>query len=550
MPENTPLVGGTVTNKSIENEISQSYIEYAMSVIVSRALPDTRDGFKPVLRRILFGMYQMNNFFNQKHKKSARIVGEVMGKYHPHGDSSIYEAMVRMAQPWSMRYPLVDGQGNFGSIDGDSAAAMRYTEARLTKIAEEMLADIDQDTIDRRDNFDGSLKEPIMMPTKFPNHLCNGTMGIAVGMATNMAPHNLNEVLDASLLLLEKEGKPLKKSGKVEKLKGGKIADVTQEGLPLDIPEAKTTYEVSIDEIMEIIKGPDFPTGGFIYDSTNIKEVYKKGKGGIVTRGKTHVETGKHGTILVIDEIPYSVNKSTLVSKIGELIVDKKIEGVADMRDESSSKNLVRVCIYLKPGIDADQVLVQLYKYTELQTNFNLNNVTLVEGGIQPRLLNIKDLLMEFVTFRRLVVYRRSVFQLAKAKDRLHILEGLKKAIDIIDAVIDTIKKSETKQEAKTNLMEKFGFSDMQAEYILMMRLQSLVGLEIQKVIEEIEEKKKLIEYLEGIINDAEKLDKVVKDEFMYMKKHYGDERRTQLSQDLSVYNIAGSLKAFRDAAD
>ncbi len=550
MAESTPLTWWIVTNQSIESEISQSYIEYAMSVIVSRALPDTRDGFKPVLRRILFGMYQMNNFFNQKHKKSARIVGEVMGKYHPHGDSSIYEAMVRMAQPWSMRYPLVDGQGNFGSIDGDSAAAMRYTEARLTKIAEEMIADIEQDTIDRRDNFDGSLQEPIMLPTKFPNHLCNGTMGIAVGMATNMAPHNLNEVLDACLLLLEKEGKPLKKSWKVEKLKSWKVGDVVEEGLPLDLPEVKTTYEVSIDEIMEIIKGPDFPTGWFIYDSTNIKEVYRKGKWGIVTRGKTHVETGKNGTILVIDEIPYSVNKSTLVSKVGELIVDKKIEGVADMRDESSSKNLVRVAIYLKPGVDADQVLVQLYKFTELQTNFNLNNVTLVEWGIQPRLLNIKDLLMEFVVFRRSVVYRRSVYQLAKAKDRLHILEGLKKAIDIIDAVIETIKKSETKQEAKDNLMKKFEFSDMQAEYILMMRLQSLVGLEIQKVIEEIEEKKKMIEYLEGIINDAEKLDKVVKDEFAYMKKHYGDERRTQLSQDLSVYNIAGSLKAFRDAAD
>ena len=540
-----PLLG-TIINQSIESEISQSYIDYAMSVIVSRALPDTRDGFKPVLRRILFGMYQMNNFSNQKHKKSARIVGEVMGKYHPHGDSSIYDAMVRLAQPWSMRYPLVDGQGNFGSIDGDSPAAMRYTEARLTKLAEEMIADLEQDTVDRRDNFDGTLKEPIMLPTKFPNHLCNGTMGIAVGMATNMAPHNLNEVLDASLLLLEKEWKPLKKSWKVEKLKGWEVAELGEDGLPLDVP---TTYSVSIDEIMEIIKGPDFPTGGFIYDSTNIKEVYRKGKWGIVTRGKTHVENGKHGTILVIDEIPYFVNKSTLVSKIWELIVDKKIEGVTDMRDESN-RNAMRVALYLKPGTDADKILMELYKFTELQTNFNINNVTLVEWWLQPRLLNIKDLLMEFVTFRRSVVYRRSVFQLAKAKDRLHILEWLKKAIDIIDDVIETIKKSETKPDAKVNLMKKFDFSDMQAEYILMMRLQSLVGLEIQKIIDEIEEKKKLIEYLEGIINDTEKLDKVVKDEFAYMKKQYGDERRTELSQDLSVYNIAGSLKAFRDAAD
>ena len=516
------IATGTVLPHSIEDEISKSYIEYAMSVIVSRALPDTRDWFKPVLRRILFAMSQMNNFFNQKHKKSARIVWEVMGKYHPHGDSSIYEAMVRMAQPWAFRYPLVDGQGNFGSIDGDGPAAMRYTEARLTKIAEEMLNDIEQDTIDRRDNFDGSLQEPIMLPTKFPNHLCNGTMGIAVGMATNMAPHNLSEVLDAALLLLEKEGMKDKKW---------------------------EPMIVSIDDIMEIIKGPDFPTWGIIYDSNNIKEVYKKGKWGIVMRGKTHVEQDKHGNIIIIDEIPYLVNKSSLVSKIGELVVDKKIEGISDMRDESS-KNKIRIAIYLKSGIDANKILVELYKYTELQCSFNINNVSLVEAGKQPRLLNIKDLLMEFVTFRRSVVYRRSIFQLNKAKDRLHILEWLKKAIDIIDAVIDTIKKSDTKQNAKENLISKFDFSELQAEYILMMRLQSLVGLEIQKVTDEIEEKKKLIEELQSIVDHPEKLDGVIKDEFKYMKKQYWDERKTDLSQDLSVYNVSGSLKAFMDTAD
>ncbi len=516
------IATGTVLPHSIEDEISKSYIEYAMSVIVMRALPDTRDWFKPVLRRILFAMSQMNNFFNQKHKKSARIVWEVMGKYHPHGDSSIYEAMVRMAQPWAFRYPLVDGQGNFGSIDGDGPAAMRYTEARLTKIAEEMLNDIEQDTIDRRDNFDGSLQEPIMLPTKFPNHLCNGTMGIAVGMATNMAPHNLSEVLDAALLLLEKEG-----------MKDKKWEPIV----------------VSIDDIMEIIKGPDFPTWGIIYDSNNIKEVYKKGKWGIVMRGKTHVEEDKHGNIIIIDEIPYLVNKSTLVSKIGELVVDKKIEGISDMRDESS-KNKIRIAIYLKSGIDANKILVELYKYTELQCSFNINNVSLVEAGKQPRLLNIKDLLMEFVTFRRSVVYRRSIFQLNKAKDRLHILEWLKKAIDIIDAVIDTIKKSDTKQNAKENLISKFDFSELQAEYILMMRLQSLVGLEIQKVTDEIEEKKRLIEELQSIVDHPEKLDGVIKDEFKYMKKQYGDERKTDLSQDLSVYNVSGSLKAFMDTAD
>lgn len=520
-----------INHHPIEKEITQSYIDYAMSVIVARALPDTRDGFKPVLRRILYGMYENNNFYNQKHKKSARIVGDVMGKYHPHGDSSIYEAMVRLAQPWSMRYPLVDGQGNFGSIDGDGAAAMRYTEARLTKIAEEMLADLEQDTVDWRDNFDGSLKEPVMLATKFPNHLCNGTMGIAVGMATNMAPHNLNEVLDASLLLLQKEGK-------------SDIIAYDESGA-----EIRKPYSVSIEEIMQIIKGPDFPTGGIIFDSNNILEVYKKGKWGIIVRGKTHEEIYEGAHVIVIDEIPYLVNKSSLVSKIGELVVDKKIEGINDIRDESN-RDRIRIAIYLKKGVDPEAILMQIYKFTDLQTNFNLNNVSLIEKGTQPRLLNIKDLLMEFVTFRRDVVYRRSVFQLNKAKDRLHILEGLKKAIDIIDEVINTIKHSESKNDARQNLMDKFGFSEKQAEYILLMRLQSLVGLEIQKISDEIDEKIKVIEYLEAIISDPEKLDQVVAEEFEYMKKKHGDERRTELSNDLSVYNISGSLKEFQKAAD
>ena len=520
-----------INHHPIEKEITQSYIDYAMSVIVARALPDTRDGFKPVLRRILYGMYENNNFYNQKHKKSARIVGDVMGKYHPHGDSSIYEAMVRLAQPWSMRYPLVDGQGNFGSIDGDGAAAMRYTEARLTKIAEEMLADLEQDTVDWRDNFDGSLKEPVMLATKFPNHLCNGTMGIAVGMATNMAPHNLNEVLDASLLLLQKEGK-------------SDIIAYDESGA-----EIRKPYSVSIEEIMQIIKGPDFPTGGIIFDSNNILEVYKKGKWGIIVRGKTHEEIYEGAHLIVIDEIPYLVNKSSLVSKIGELVVDKKIEGINDIRDESN-RDRIRIAIYLKKGVDPEAILMQIYKFTDLQTNFNLNNVSLIEKGTQPRLLNIKDLLMEFVTFRRDVVYRRSVFQLNKAKDRLHILEGLKKAIDIIDEVIDTIKHSESKNDARQNLMDKFGFSEKQAEYILLMRLQSLVGLEIQKISDEIDEKIRVIEYLEAIISDPEKLDQVVAEEFDYMKKKHGDERRTELSNDLSVYNISGSLKEFQKAAD
>ncbi len=490
---------------SIEQEITQSYIDYAMSVIVSRALPDTRDGMKPVIRRILYAMHDIGLNHNAKFRKSATVVWEVLGKYHPHGDSSVYDAMVRLAQPFSLRYPLVDGQGNFGSIDGDGAAAMRYTEARLTKIAEEMLADIDQDTVDWKKNYDDSREEPIMLPTKFPNHLCNGTMGIAVGMATNMAPHNLTEVIDASLMLMD-------------------------------------NAEATIDEIMEIIQGPDFPTGGMMFDKENIRQVYETGKGGITVRGKTHIEDGKNGKVIVIDEIPYQVNKSTLVGKIGELVVDKKLEGITDIRDESNRERM-RVSITLKKGVDAQAVLTKLFKYTELQSNFNVNNVTLIEKGMQPRLLNIKDLLVEFVEFRRQVVYRRSVYQLGKAKDRLHILEGLKRAIDILDDVIAAIRNSSDKAEAKEKLMgKKFEFTDVQAEYILQMRLQSLVGLEIQKILDEIDEKKKLIEYLEGIINDPKKLDKVVKDEMNYIKKTFGDERRTELVAD-GTANLSNRMK-------
>ncbi|HOG15539.1 MAG TPA: DNA gyrase subunit A, partial [Candidatus Absconditabacterales bacterium] len=558
----------------LEKDLTQSYIDYAMSVIISRALPDTRDGCKPVIRRILYGMYDMKMFYNTKHKKSARIVGDVMGKYHPHGDSSIYEAMVRLAQPWSMRYPLVDGQGNFGSMDGDGAAAMRYTEARLTKIAEEMINDIEQDTVDRRNNFDGSLQEPVMLPTKFPNHLCNGTMGIAVGMATNLAPHNLNEVIDACLLLIQKEGKevevPIDFIDNNENLSQDEgdlqssDENITENTQNEELPNIDSTtspdstnsngtktikYSVSIDEIMEIVKGPDFPTGGYIFDPNRIKEVYSKGRGGIVCRGRHEIEEIKSGKNIVITEIPYMVNKSTLVSKIGELVVDKKIDGIVDIRDESN-KNKIRVVLQLRKGINPDQILIQLYKATDLQSNFNVNNVSLVDNGLQPRTLNIKELLMEFVTFRRQVVYRRSNYQLDKARDRLHILEGLKKAIDIIDEVIETIKKSATKQEAKENLMAKFDFSDQQAEYILLMRLQSLVGLEIQKISDEIDEKIKLIEYLESIINNSEKLDEVVVEELNYIKEKYGDERKTEVSNDLGVYSLGSSLKAYRDAAD
>ncbi len=499
-----PLIQENLMPQSIEQEISQSYIEYAMSVIVSRALPDTRDGMKPVIRRILYAMYDMWLSHTAKYRKSAAVVWDVLGKYHPHGDSSVYDAMVRLSQPFSLRYPLVDGQGNFGSIDGDGAAAMRYTEARLTKIAGEMLEDIEQDTVDRRDNYDSSRQEPIMLPTKFPNHLCNGTMGIAVGMATNMPPHNLAEVIDACLLLIKD-------------------------------PEA------TIEDIMEYIKWPDLPTGAIIFDKRNIVEVYSKGKGSIVCRGKTHIEETKGWNLIIIDEIPYQVNKSSLVAKIAELVVDKKIDGVTDIRDESNREKM-RIAITLRRWVDPQGILIKLFKYTELQSNININNVTLVEKGGQPRLLNIKDLLMEFVDHRRDVVHRRSVYQLNKAKDRLHILEGLKRAIDILDEVIYTIRHSDDKAQAKDSLMTKFEFSEVQAEYILQMRLQSLVGLEIQKIIDEIEEKKALIEYLEGIINDPAKLDKVVTDEMNYMKKTYDDGRRTEVVED-DMGNLSGKIK-------
>jgi len=543
--ENDNIFWGKVIQYPLEKDLTQSYIDYAMSVIVSRALPDTRDGCKPVIRRILYGMYDMKMFYNTKHKKSARIVWDVMWKYHPHGDSSIYEAMVRMAQTWSMRYPLVDWQGNFGSMDWDGAAAMRYTEARLTKIAEEMTADIEQDTIDWRDNFDGSLKEPVMLPTKFPNHLCNGTMGIAVGMATNMAPHNLNEVIDACLLLIQKEWKEVEVPSNSDLITE---ENSTEKTIQWSLT-TKIKYSVSIDEIMKIIKWPDFPTWWIMFDSNRIKEVYEKGRWGIVCRWKHIIEETKSGQNIIITEIPYMVNKSTLVWKIWELVVDKKIDGITDIRDESN-RDRIRVVIQLRKWIEPNQILTQLYKTTDLQSNFNINNVSLIENGMQPRTLNIKDLLVEFVLFRRQVVYRRSVYQLDKAKDRLHILEWLKKAIDIIDEVIDTIKKSSTKQEAKTNLMEKFDFSDQQAEYILLMRLQSLVWLEIQKISDEIDERIKLIEYLESIINDSEKLDGVVIEEMNYIKEKYGDARRTEISNDLSVYSIWNSLKAYQDAAD
>lgn len=508
-PPQEKLFVENLINRPVEEEITQSYIDYAMSVIVSRALPDVRDGLKPVLRRILFAMYDMWLTASSKHKKSAAVVWEVLGKYHPHGDSSVYDAMVRLAQPFAMRYPMVNGQGNFGSVDGDEAAAMRYTEAKLTKLAEEMLDEIGQATVDRRDNYDQTRKEPIMLPTKFPYTLCNGTMGIAVGMATNMPPHNLNEVIDACLLLI-------------------------------DTPEA------TIDQIMEHILWPDFPTWWMIFDSFNITEVYTKWRGSITMRGKHHLEkTDKKEDVIVIDELPYQVNKANLVAKIGDLVNEKKLEGIYDITDESS-KDLMRVTIQLKKWTNINDILTKIYKYTDFQTNFSVNNVALIEEGRQPRHLNILELLTEFVTFRRAVVRRRSEYQLDKAKARLHILEGLQRAIDILDEVIDTIKSSQTREEAKNSLMEKFEFSDEQAEYILMLRLQTLVWLEIQKILWEIWEKKELIVYLLGILEDEKKLDAVVVDELIYIKDTYGDARKTDVVNDSSIYELNTNIKELR----
>ncbi len=493
--------------RPVEEEITQSYIDYAMSVIVSRALPDVRDWLKPVIRRILVTMNDMNLASGSKYKKSMGVVGQALRDYHPHGDESVYQAMVRLAQPFSMRYPLVDGQGNFGSVDGDGAAAARYTEARMTKIAEEMMHDIKQDTVDWRPNYDQSREEPISLPTKFPASLCNGTMGIAVGMATNMPPHNLTEVMNACLEYID-------------------------------------DLEVSIEDIMKHIQGPDFPTGGIIYDTNNINEVYEKGRWGITMRGVVHFEeNAKKQDVIVLTELPYQVNKANLVAKVGELVNEKKIDGIIDITDESQ-KTEMRVTITLRKGVPKENILLRLYKYTDLQCNFNVNNVALIEKGKQPKHLNVRDMIIEFVDYRREVVTRRSTFQLNKAEWRLHILTWLKKATDILDEVIATIRGSDTREDAKAWLMKKFDFSDLQAEYILMLRLQTLVWLELKKILDEIDEKEKEIKYLKWLLSDSKKLDGVVSEELNYMKDTYGDERRTRVSNDVEeIYALNQNMK-------
>ena len=479
-----------IQSREIVEEVQQSYLEYAMSVIVARALPDVRDGLKPVHRRILYSMQEMGLRHNAKYQKSAKVVGHAMGNYHPHGDSAIYDSLARMAQDFSLRYPLVDGQGNFGSIDGDAPAAMRYTEARLDSIADQLLADIDKDTVNFRDNYDGSHQEPVVLPTRIPNLLINGSMGIAVGMATNIPPHNLGEVLDAMNHLI-------------------------------DEPEA------DLKALMEFVKGPDFPTGATIYNQQDITNAYATGRGPLVMRGQAEIVEGKKGFQIIISEIPYQVNKSELIIKMADLVKEKKIEGIKDLRDESD-KDGMRIAIDLKQDAFPRKVLNQLYKYTELQKSFHFNMLSLVDG-IQPQILGLKGMLEKFIEHRKEVIIRRSKFELQKAKDRAHILEGLKKALDFIDEVIKIIRASANRDEASVNLIKRFKFSTLQAAAILDMRLQALAGLERKKIEDELAEKLELIAYLEALLKSPKKILGVVKDEFKEIRDKYADERRTKV---------------------
>ena len=480
-----------IKNREITEEISQSYLDYAMSVIVARALPDVRDGLKPVHRRILYSMWNTGLRANAKFRKSATVVGEVLGKFHPHGDSAVYDSMVRMAQDFSLRYPLVRGQGNFGSMDGDSAAAYRYTEAKLSAIAEEMLIDIEKNTVDFVPNFDGQHKEPTVLPAALPQLLLNGSMGIAVGMATNIPPHNLNEIADGISCLI-------------------------------DNPEA------TIEDLAEFVKGPDFPTGGIIYNKKDVLEAYRTGRGKILTRAKVDIVESKAGAFqIVVSEMTYATNKATLIEKMADLVRDGKIVGIRDIRDESDKEG-VRIVIDLKKDAYPQKVLNKLYSMTDLQKNFGVNMLALV-NGIEPRVLNLKDILEEYIEHRKIVITRRTKYDLEKAKDRAHILEGLKKALDNIDAVINTIRKSPTKEEAHANLMKKFKLSDRQSTAILEMRLQTLAGLERKKIEDELAEKLKLIAELEAILKSEKKILAIVKDELARVKEKYGDERKTKV---------------------
>jgi len=486
---NEPVKAESILPVDIVREMRDSYLDYSMSVIIGRALPDVRDGLKPVQRRILFSMHELGLTFAAKFRKSATVVGDVLGKYHPHGDSACYEAMVRLAQDFSMRYPLVAGQGNFGSIDGDSAAAMRYTEAKLARLSSEILRDIEKDTVDFIPNYDGTREEPVVMPSVVPNLLLNGAMGIAVGMATKIPPHNLGELMDALIYLI-------------------------------DNPEATT------EDLMEFVKGPDFPTGGLAYNLNDIRHAYATGKGGVLTRGEAEILENKAGSFqIIIKSIPYQVNKAELIIKIADLVHEKKIEGIRDIRDESTKE--LRVVIDLKAGAQPQKILNALYKHTELETVFHYNLLMLVDGV--PKLMPLEGILEEFLKHRQTVVVRRTKFDLQKAEERAHILEGLKKALDHIDAIIKLIKKSKDTLAAHANLMKEFKFSDLQATAILEMRLQKLAGLERQKIEDELKEKLALIKELKGILADPKKVLAIIKKEFEEIKAKYSDERKTRI---------------------
>lgn len=486
-----------VERRTVENVMEDSYLRYSMSVIIDRALPDVRDGLKPVHRRILYSMNEDGLRSSSRHRKSANVVGAVMGKYHPHGDSSIYDAMVRLAQPWATRYLLVNGQGNFGSMDGDPPAAMRYTEAKMHRLADELLADINMDTVEFRDTYDGENQEPTVLPAKMPNLLLNGQLGIAVGMATNIPPHNLGEVADATIY-------------------------------KIDHPDA------SLDDLLKFIQGPDFPTGGVVYGAGSIRQAYATGRGGVVMRGVAEIVEGNKGRHqIVITEIPYALNKESLVIKIADLVKEKKIVGVSDLRDESARGN-VRIVIDLKKDAYPKKLLNQLYKLTPLQSSFHYNMMALVDG-IQPRVLGLQDIIGEHIKHRQIVVRRRTEFELRKAKDRAHILEGLKTALDHIDEVINTIRASATTEEAQENLIKKFALSEIQAKAILAMQLRTLAGLERKKIEDELAELIKLIGELEGILADENKILSIIKNELKDLKKQYGDERRTRvIAQELN----------------
>ena len=489
---------GRIEQVNIDEQMRSSYIDYSMSVIVSRALPDVRDGMKPVHRRVLYGMEGLGLNYTGQTKKSARIVGEVLGKYHPHGDSSVYEAMVRMAQDWSLRYPLVFGQGNYGSMDGDKAAAMRYTEAKLARITDEVLGDLEKNTVDMTNNFDDSLQEPTVLPTKIPLLLLNGSSGIAVGMATNMAPHNLSECCDAICAYIDNP-------------------DITVEGL------------------MHYVKGPDFPTGGIIQGRQGIRDAFETGRGRIVIRSKTEIEVSESGReTIVVTEIPYMVNKREMIEKIAELVETKKVDGISYINDETTMKG-VRVVIKLKKDANSNVVLNMLYKYSPLQSSFSINNVALVNG--RPRTLNLKDLIRYFVEHRHEVVVRRTKFDLEKAEKRAHILEGLLKALDIIDEIINTIRASKTAEEAKNALVGNFGFSDVQASAIVEMRLRQLTGLEREKLQSEFDELMKFIMYCRDVLANVDLQMGIIKDETMQMKEKYGDARRTEIALGSDEFN-------------